>query len=314
MPNLISRGVVFRQSLAREKPLQVVGVLNAYAALLAQAAGFKAIYLSGGGVAAGSLGVPDLGITTLEDVLIDVRRITDACDLPLLVDVDTGFGSAFNIARTVKSLIKFEAAGMHLEDQIQAKRCGHRPGKALVSKDEMCDRIKAAVDARTDPGFVIMARTDALASEGLAATIDRTQAYVSAGADMIFAEAVTELNQYQAFVDSLQVPVLANMTEFGKTPLFTREQLAAVGVGLALYPLSAFRAMSAAALQVYQTIREQGSQESMLPNMQSRADLYQILNYYAYEEKLDELFKPSELENDMGDVNERESKFNYHGE
>ncbi len=314
MPSLSSRGVVFRQSLAIEKPLQVVGVLNAYAALLAQAAGFKAIYLSGGGVAAGSLGVPDLGITTLEDVLIDVRRITDACDLPLLVDVDTGFGSAFNIARTVKSLIKFEAAAMHLEDQVQAKRCGHRPGKALVSKNEMCDRIKAGVDARTDPGFVIMARTDALASEGLAATIDRTQAYVSAGADMIFAEAITELDQYQAFVDALQVPVLANMTEFGKTPLFTREQLAAVGVGLALYPLSAFRAMSAAALQVYQTIREQGTQESMLPNMQTRADLYQILNYYAYEEKLDELFKPSESENDKDDLNLRGSNITYQGE
>ena len=314
MPSLSSRGVVFRQSLAIEKPLQVVGVLNAYAALLAQAAGFKAIYLSGGGVAAGSLGVPDLGITTLEDVLIDVRRITDACDLPLLVDVDTGFGSAFNIARTVKSLIKFEAAAMHLEDQVQAKRCGHRPGKALVSKNEMCDRIKAAVDARTDPGFVIMARTDALASEGLAATIDRTQAYVSAGADMIFAEAITELDQYQAFVDALQVPVLANMTEFGKTPLFTREQLAAVGVGLALYPLSAFRAMSAAALQVFQTIREQGTQESMLPNMQTRADLYQILNYYAYEEKLDELFKPSESENDKDDLNLRGSNITYQGE
>jgi len=303
LPNLSSRGVVFRQSLAIEKPLQVVGVLNAYAALLAKSAGFNAIYLSGGGVAAGSLGVPDLGITTLEDVLIDVRRITDACDLPLLVDVDTGFGSAFNIARTVKSLIKFEAAAMHLEDQVQAKRCGHRPGKALVSKNEMCDRIKAAVDARTDEGFVIMARTDALASEGLASTIDRAQAYVSAGADMIFAEAITELDQYQAFINALQVPVLANMTEFGKTPLFTREQLASVGVGLVLYPLSAFRAMSAAALQVYQTIREQGTQESMLPNMQTRDELYQILNYYAYEEKLDELFKSSESENEKDDHN-----------
>jgi len=304
LPDLSSRGAVFCQSLALEKPLQVVGVLNAYAALLAKNAGFKAIYLSGGGVAAGSLGVPDLGITTLEDVLIDVRRITDACDLPLLVDVDTGFGSAFNIARTVKSLIKSEAAGMHLEDQVQAKRCGHRPGKALVSKDEMCDRIKAAVDARTDPGFVIMARTDALASEGLAATIDRAKAYILAGADMIFAEAVTELNQYQAFVGALHVPVLANMTEFGKTPLFTREQLASVGVSLALYPLSAFRAMSAAALQVYQTIRDQGTQESMLPKMQTRDELYQILNYYAYEEKLDELFQSSYSENNMGDFNE----------
>jgi methylisocitrate lyase len=304
LSNLSSRGVVFRQSLTLEKPLQVVGVLNAYTALLAKEAGFKAIYLSGGGVAAGSLGVPDLGITTLDDVLIDVRRITDACDLPLLVDVDTGFGSAFNIARTVKSLIKSEAAAMHLEDQVQAKRCGHRPGKALVSKDEMCDRIKAAVDARTDPGFVIMARTDALASEGLEATIERAQAYILAGADMIFAEAVTELNQYQAFVDALHVPVLANMTEFGQTPLFTREQLASVGIGLALYPLSAFRAMSAAALRVFQTIRDQGTQESMLSHMQTRDELYQILNYYAYEEKLDELFKSSKSESDMVDFNE----------
>lgn len=304
MSNLSSRGVVFRQSLTLEKPLQVVGVLNAYTALLAKEAGFKAIYLSGGGVAASSLGVPDLGITTLDDVLIDVRRITDACDLPLLVDVDTGFGSAFNIARTVKSLIKSEAAAMHLEDQVQAKRCGHRPGKALVSKDEMCDRIKAAVDARTDPGFVIMARTDALASEGLEATIERAQAYILAGADMIFAEAVTELNQYQAFVDALHVPVLANMTEFGQTPLFTREQLASVGIGLALYPLSAFRAMSAAALRVFQTIRDQGTQESMLSHMQTRDELYQILNYYAYEEKLDELFKSSKSESDMVDFNE----------
>jgi len=304
LSNSSSRGVVFRQLIAKEKPLQVVGVLNAYAALLAKEAGFNALYLSGGGVAAGSLGVPDLGITTLEDVLIDVRRITDACDLPLLVDVDTGFGSAFNIARTVKSLIKSEAAAMHLEDQVQAKRCGHRPGKALVSKKEMCDRIKAAVDARTDPGFVIMARSDALASEGLAATVDRTQAYVSAGADMIFAEAVTELAQYQTLVDALQVPVLANMTEFGKTPLFTVEQLASVGVGLVLYPLSAFRAMSAAALQVFQTIREKGTQESILADMQPRNELYQILNYYAYEQKLDELFKSSDPENDREDINE----------
>jgi methylisocitrate lyase len=304
LSNSSSRGVVFRQLIAKEKPLQVVGVLNAYAALLAKEAGFNALYLSGGGVAAGSLGVPDLGITTLEDVLIDVRRITDACDLPLLVDVDTGFGSAFNIARTVKSLIKSEAAAMHLEDQVQAKRCGHRPGKALVSKEEMCDRIKAAVDARTDPGFVIMARSDALASEGLAATVDRTQAYVSAGADMIFAEAVTELAQYQAFVDALQVPVLANMTEFGKTPLFTVEQLASVGVGLVLYPLSAFRAMSAATLQVFKTIREKGTQESILADMQPRNELYQILNYYAYEQKLDELFRSSDPENDREDINE----------
>jgi len=293
LSNSISRGKVFRQALALEKPLQVVGVLNAYAALLAEASGFRAIYLSGGGVAASSLGVPDLGITTLEDVLVDVRRITDACELPLLVDVDTGFGSAFNIARTVKSLIKFQAAGLHLEDQVQAKRCGHRPGKALVSAEEMCDRIKAAVDARNDADFVIMARTDALASEGLAASLERSQAYVQAGADMIFAEAVTDLQQYQLFVEGLSVPVLANMTEFGQTPLFTREELASVGVGLALYPLSAFRAMSAAALDVYQTIREQGTQRNLLAQMQTRNDLYEILNYYAYEEKLDQLFSSS---------------------
>jgi methylisocitrate lyase len=280
-----------------EKPLQVVGVLNAYAALLAEASGFRAIYLSGGGVAASSLGVPDLGITTLEDVLVDVRRITDACELPLLVDVDTGFGSAFNIARTVKSLIKFQAAGLHLEDQVQAKRCGHRPGKALVSPEEMCDRIKAAVDARTDVEFVIMARTDALASEGLAASLERAQAYVQAGADMIFTEAVTDLQQYQTFVDGLSVPVLANMTEFGQTPLFTREELASVGVELALYPLSAFRAMSAAALDVYQAIREEGTQKNLLSRMQSRTDLYKILNYYAYEEKLDQLFNATASDN-----------------
>ena len=291
--NVMSRGKVLRQALTLEKPLQVVGVLNAYAALLAEASGFKAIYLSGGGVAASSLGVPDLGITTLEDVLVDVRRITDACELPLLVDADTGFGSAFNIARTVKSLIKFQAAGLHLEDQVQAKRCGHRPGKELVSAEEMCDRIKAAVDARSDADFVIMARTDALASEGLAASLERAQAYMQAGADMIFAEAVTDLQQYQAFVEGLSVPVLANMTEFGQTPLFTREELASVGVGLALYPLSAFRAMSAAALQVYQTIREQGTQRNLLAQMQTRNDLYEILNYYAYEEKLDQLFSSS---------------------
>ena len=295
--NVMSRGKVLRQALTLEKPLQVVGVLNAYAALLAEASGFRAIYLSGGGVAAGSLGVPDLGITTLEDVLVDVSRITDACELPLLVDADTGFGSAFNIARTVKSLIKFQAAGLHLEDQVQAKRCGHRPGKALVSGEEMCDRIKAAVDARSDADFVIMARTDALASEGLAASLERAQAYVQAGADMIFAEAVTDLQQYQAFVEGLSVPVLANMTEFGQTPLFTREELASVGVGLALYPLSAFRAMSAAALDVYQTIREQGTQKNVLSRMQTRTDLYKILNYYAYEEKLDQLFSSSTPDN-----------------
>lgn len=297
MSNISSRGHVFRQAVRLEKPLQVVGVINSFAALLAREAGFRAIYLSGGGVAAGSLGVPDLGITTLEDVLVDVRRITDVCELPLLVDADTGFGSAFNIARTVKSLIKFQAAGLHLEDQVQSKRCGHRPGKALVSPEEMCDRIKAAVDARTDVEFVIMARTDALASEGLAASLERAQAYVQAGADMIFAEAVTDLQQYQTFVDGLSVPVLANMTEFGQTPLFTREELASVGVELALYPLSAFRAMSAAALDVYQAIREEGTQKNLLSRMQSRTDLYKILNYYAYEEKLDQLFNATASDN-----------------
>jgi methylisocitrate lyase len=294
LDNSFSRGKVFRTLISEERPVQIVGVINAYAALLAKASGFRAIYLSGGGVAAGSLGVPDLGITTLEDVLVDVRRITDACELPLLVDVDTGFGSAFNIARTVKSLIKYEAAAMHMEDQVQAKRCGHRPGKALVSTSEMCDRIKAAVDARTDPEFVIMARTDALASEGLEASIHRARSYVDAGADMIFAEAVTELDQYQAFVNTLQVPILANITEFGKTPMFTREQLASAGVHMALYPLSAFRAMSAAALQVYNAIRSEGSQESTLQAMQTREELYEVLNYYSYEDKLDQLFQSSD--------------------
>lgn len=296
--NRSSRGHVFRQALMVEKPLQIVGVINAYTALLARDAGFRVIYLSGGGVAAGSLGVPDLGITTLEDVLVDVRRITDASELPLLVDVDTGFGSAFNIARTVKSLIKYDAAAMHMEDQVQAKRCGHRPGKALVSKQEMCDRIKAAVDARTDDDFVIMARTDALASEGLEASLERAQAYVEAGADMIFAEAITELQQYKHFVDNLSVPVLANMTEFGKTPLFNKQELASVGVDLILYPLSAFRAMSAAALHVFRTIREQGSQQQVIEQMQTRDELYKTLNYYAYEEKLDQLFQNTEIFSD----------------
>ncbi len=291
MPNQISQGSVFRNVVEREKPLQVVGVINAYSALLARDVGFRAIYLSGGGVAAGSLGVPDLGITTLEDVLVDVRRITDITNLPLLVDVDTGFGSAFNIARTVKSLIKYQAAAIHMEDQVQAKRCGHRPGKALVSKEEMCDRIKAAVDARTDADFVIMARTDALASEGLEASIERALAYVEAGADMIFAEAVTDLSQYRVFSETLQVPILANITEFGKTPLFSKEELASVGVGLILYPLSGFRAMSQAALSVFQAIFNQGSQKTVLSQMQTREDLYKTLNYYAYEEKLDQLFQ-----------------------
>lgn len=285
-----SAGQRFWEAMKNEKPLQVVGVINAYAALLAERAGFRAIYLSGGGVAAASLGVPDLGITTLEDVLIDARRITDACSLPLLVDVDTGFGSAFNIARTVRSLIKAGAAALHMEDQVQAKRCGHRPGKALVPPEEMVDRIKAAVDARSDPSFIIMARTDALAVEGLESALERCRRYVEAGADMIFAEAVTDLEMYRKFKEAAAVPVLANITEFGKTPLFSVQQLAEAGVDIALYPLSAFRAMSAAAVQVYQTIRREGTQQAVIGLMQTRAELYEVLNYYAYEQKLDQLF------------------------
>jgi len=286
----LSPGARFRAALVEEKPLQVVGVINAYAARLAEKSGFRALYLSGGGVAAASLGVPDLGITTLEDVLIDVRRITAATDLPLLVDVDTGFGSAFNIARTVKSLIREGAGALHIEDQVQAKRCGHRPGKELVSADEMVDRLKAAVDARIDPDFAIMARTDALAVEGLPAALARVKAYVAAGADMIFPEAVTDLALYRQFSQSAGVPILANITEFGQTPLFTRAELASADVGLILYPLSAFRAMSAAALNVYQTIRSEGTQRGVIDSMQTRADLYDVLNYYAFEQKLDELF------------------------
>ena len=280
-----------RASLDLEKPLQVVGVINGYAARMAERSGFRALYLSGGGVSAASLGVPDLGIITLEDVLTDARRITDASSLPLLVDVDTGFGSAFNIARTVKSLIKVGAAGMHIEDQVAAKRCGHRPGKAIVPQAEMVDRVKAAVDARIDPGFVIMARTDALAVEGLQSALDRAAACVEAGADMVFPEAVSELATYHAFTAALAVPVLANLTEFGLTPLFTMDELSRVGVRLALYPLSAFRAMSAAALKVYQTIRQEGTQASALPLMQTRAELYQLLDYESFEQKLDNLFQ-----------------------
>ncbi len=290
MDGMNSPGWKFRQALQQEKPLQVVGTINAYHALMAKQVGYKAIYLSGGGVAAGSLGLPDLGISTLDDVLIDTRRITDACDLPLLVDIDTGFGAAFNIARTIRSLIKSGAAACHMEDQVSAKRCGHRPGKAVVQKDEMEDRIKAAVDARSDEQFVIMARTDALAIEGLEATIDRACAYVEAGADMIFAEAVTELSTYKQFVEAVKVPVLANITEFGVTPLFTVEELAQAGVSLVLYPLSAFRAMNRAALTVYQAIRQEGTQANVVDLMQTRAELYKILDYYRYEQKLDELF------------------------
>ena len=281
----------FRQALKEERPLQVPGAICAYHAVLAKASGYKAIYLSGGGVAAGSLGMPDLGISNLDDVLTDVRRITDACDLPLLVDVDTGFGaSAFNVARTVKSLVKFGAAAMHIEDQVGAKRCGHRPGKELVSQQEMVDRIKAAVDARADPGFFVLARTDAIASEGLEKAIERSAACVEAGADGIFPEAVTDLAMYRKFAAAVKVPVLANITEFGKTPLYTIEELRGADVAIALYPLSAFRAMNQAALRVYETLRREGTQEPVLATMQTRDDLYRYLGYHAYEEKLDALF------------------------
>jgi methylisocitrate lyase len=286
-----SAGAKFRAAMAAEKPLQCVGAINAYHARLAQRVGYKSIYLSGGGVAAGSLGLPDLGISNLDDVLTDVRRITDVCSLPLLVVVDTGFGaSAFNIARTVKSLIKAGAAGMHIEDQVGAKRCGHRPGKELVSQDEMVDRIKAAVDARTDTAFVVMARTDALAVEGLERALERARACVEAGADAIFPEAMTELSMYRKFSDALGVPVLANLTEFGATPMFTLDELRSAKVAIALYPLSAFRAMNAAALKVYNAIRREGTQKSVVDAMQTRADLYDTLDYHAYERKLDELF------------------------
>lgn len=285
-----SPGARFRAAVASEQPLQIIGAINAYHARLAEQSGFKALYISGGGVAAGSLGVPDLGISTLEDVLIDVRRISDATPLPLLVDADTGFGSAFNIARTVKSLIKAGAGAMHIEDQVQAKRCGHRPGKAIVSLDEMVDRIKAAVDARTDPDFVIMARTDAMAVEGLQAAIDRACACAEAGADMIFPEAVTELAMYRQFAAAAKVPVLANITEFGATPLFTLEELRSANVAMALYPLSAFRAMNKAALMVYEAVRRDGTQKNVLDRMETRAELYEHLGYHAFEQKLDALF------------------------
>jgi methylisocitrate lyase len=287
---LVSAGARFRLAVEEEKPLQVVGAINAYHARLADATGFRALYISGGGVAAGSCGIPDLGITSLEDVLIDLRRITDVTELPVLVDIDTGWGGAFNIARTIRSMIKAGAGAVHIEDQVQQKRCGHRPNKAVVSQAEMVDRIKAAVDAKTDPDFVIMARTDALAVEGLNAAIDRACACVEAGADMIFPEAMTELSMYQKFVDAVGVPVLANITEFGSTPLFTTEELGSVGISMALYPLSAFRAMNAAALKVYSSLREEGTQKNVVDLMQSRADLYDYLAYHDYEKKLDELF------------------------
>ncbi|NAR53152.1 methylisocitrate lyase [Acinetobacter haemolyticus] len=286
-----SAGQLFRDAVVNEKPLQVVGAINANHALLAKRAGYKAIYLSGGGVAAGSLGLPDLGISNLDDVLTDVRRITDVCDLPLLVDVDTGFGaSAFNIARTTKSMIKFGAAAMHIEDQVGAKRCGHRPNKAIVTQQEMVDRIKAAVDARTDENFVIMARTDALAVEGLQAAIDRAGAYIEAGADMLFPEAITELAMYKQFADLTKVPVLANITEFGSTPLFTTEELASADVSIALYPLSAFRAMNKAAENVYVTLRQEGTQKNVVDTMQTRQELYDRINYHAFEQYLDGTF------------------------
>jgi methylisocitrate lyase len=290
MSEIQAAGARLRAAVDEERPLQVVGTINAYAALLAQRAGFKAIYLSGAGVANASFGLPDLGMTSLNDVCEDVRRITGASALPLLVDADTGWGAAFNIAKTARDLIRAGAGGMHLEDQVSAKRCGHRPGKALVSAPEMVDRIKAAVDGRTDASFVVMARTDAHAVEGQSAALERAAAYVEAGADMIFAEALKSLEEYRAFAARIQVPVLANITEFGQTPLFTREELAAAGVRLVLYPLSAFRAAAQAHVVVYEAIRREGTQKSVVPYMQTRAELYQVLGYEAYEHKLDELF------------------------
>lgn len=290
--NWKSPGLKFREAMEKENPLQIVGAINANHALLAQQAGFNAIYLSGGGVAAGSLGIPDLGITTLDDVLIDVQRITNICDLPLLVDIDTGFGpSAFNVARTIKSLIKAGAAAIHIEDQVGAKRCGHRPGKEIVSKGEMVDRLKAAADARTDENFVIGARTDAFANEGLEKTLERVIAYKEAGADFIFAEAVPDLSFYQKFVDATGIPVLANITEFGMIKMYTVEELKNAGVGLILYPLSAFRAANKAAQNVYQHIRQDGTQANVLNTMQTREELYQSIGYHDYEQKLDNLFK-----------------------
>ena len=297
-PKIQSPGRRFRAALDDERPLQVVGAINAFAALLAERSGFRAIYLSGAGVANASYGLPDLGMTTLNDVLEDVRRISAACALPLLVDADTGFGPAFMVGRTVAQLIASGAAGLHIEDQVQAKRCGHRPGKALVSTKEMADRIKAAVDARAEPGFVIMARTDAVASEGVDAAIERARNYVEAGADMIFAEAVTSLDDYRAFTAAMDVPVLANITEFGKTPLFSLDQLGDAGVRLALYPVSAFRAMSKAALRVYGTIRRAGTQKDVVDAMQTREELYQVIGYHEYEKKLDTLFASADANGD----------------
>lgn len=290
-PNGPTPGARFRAALAAERPLQIAGAINAYAALLAQRAGFRALYLSGAGVANASYGLPDLGMTSLEDVLVDARRITSRVGLPLLVDIDTGWGHAFNIARAIRELGRAGVAGVHLEDQVAAKRCGHRPGKELVSTGEMCDRLRAAVDAKVDPGFVVMARTDAAANEGLAAAIERARAYVASGADMIFAEALTRLDDYQRFTGALKVPVLANITEFGQTPLFTLDELRSAGVAMVLYPLSAFRAMNASARDIYAALRRDGTQKSMLDRMQTRAELYDLLGYEAYEKKLDQLFQ-----------------------
>ncbi len=288
--SLPSAGARFRQAVIDEQPLQVMGAINAYHARLADSVGYKALYVSGGGVAAGSLGVPDLGITTMEDVVTDVERISNVTELPVLVDIDTGFGGAFNIARTIKAMIRAGAGAVHIEDQVQTKRCGHRPNKAIVSQTEMVDRIKAAVDAKTDPDFVIMARTDALAVEGLQSAIDRACACVEAGADMIFPEAITDLSMYKQFAEAVNKPVLANITEFGSTPLFTVDELADHDVSLVLYPLSAFRAMNQAALNVYQSIREHGTQQHVVDSMQTRNELYDYLDYHAYEQKLDQLF------------------------
>ncbi len=290
MSKNLTAGAKFRLAVEQEHPLQVIGAINAYHARLATSVGYKALYISGGGVAAGSLGLPDLGISTMEDVLTDVERITNVTELPVLVDIDTGFGGAFNIARTIKAMIKAGAGAVHIEDQVQAKRCGHRPNKAIVSQSEMVDRVKAAVDAKTDDSFVIMARTDALAVEGLQSAIDRACACVEAGADMIFPEAMTELGMYKQFANAVKVPVLANITEFGSTPLFTVEELASADVSLVLYPLSAFRAMNQAALKVYEAVRRDGTQKNVVDLMQTRNDLYQYLDYHAYETKLDQLF------------------------
>jgi methylisocitrate lyase len=292
----------FRSAVRQERPLQVIGAINAYTARMAQAAGFQALYLSGGGVAANSLGMPDLGISTMEDVLVDVRRITEVTTLPLLVDIDTGWGGAFNIARTIRSMQKAGAAAVHMEDQVGAKRCGHRPGKELVPAAEMVDRIKAAVDARTDPEFVIMARTDSLAGEGLSSALERSLAYVAAGADMIFAEAVTDLAMYTRFKETVGVPILANITEFGKTPLYSAQQLGDAGVDIVLYCCAAYRAMNAAALKVYHAIRSEGTQRNVVDQMQTRAELYDFLGYYAYEQKLDQLFESKQTPQLTGDT------------